>query len=186
MIISSQLQDKLKGKHILVDTCVLSYVSKNVERPEVEAFFTCLQKLGCPIITNDLVKLEFLRDSLNIEQWTEKKKFIERLCANSIHIKEEMISEAVIISNLYKRHRIEGVELTDLVNSSLLRSFLVNTVIVTTNHKHYPTLIHQRVGTVVVDNEKDILLMAFYGFNDTGYTEAFDKFFIRVEEKKRK
>ncbi len=180
-MLDSSLIEKIKGKHVLLDTCALSFVQNSIFEQHTEDLFNEIFQLHCPIVTNELIKIEFLRDSKSLSQARKKDSLIEALCEAAIPIRSEqnLFKEAVEISNIYQYRGVKGVELVDLLTSSFLKLYSSNLVLFTENHKDFPLLIHDRLGTVTLDKKQEISTFSFYSFNYKNFQECQKRFPVK-------
>lgn len=168
MIVNEELKEKLKLKTALFDTCILSIIRKNPEKPDVQGFLNMLNEVNFNPAINDLIKLEFLRDANHRDEYLERKEFLQELCEDlSLPIGDNIYLDAMLLSYIYVRHQNKGVDFVDLMNAALLKNYSGKhgLVLVTENHKDYPLSIHDRIGTVVLDLGKKLSVIGFYRIN---------------------
>jgi predicted nucleic acid-binding protein len=169
MQLSEDLKKELNFKTVLLDTCVLSTIRKNMENPIMQDFLNMLEDIDCHKSINDLIKLEFLRDANKFSEFLTRKLFIKELCENiSLRVDEEMYENAMKLSYIYVKHQLKGVELVDLMTSAFLKRYShgKGLILVTENHKDFSPLIHDRIGEVVFSFGKEWKTFGFYKINE--------------------
>ncbi len=169
MILDTELMQKLKLKTLLLDTCVLGKIRHNVKHPKIQDLLQDFDTTNCPLYLSDFIRIEFLRDSNSYKEAYSRKQVLEELCEDlSFPIKDSVFKEAVTLSCIYARKKIERIDFVDLITSALLKNFTSETnglVLVTTNHKDFPLAVHDRIGVVALDVEKEVISLGFYRVN---------------------
>ncbi len=165
MPLSEELKTKLAGKHILVDTCVLDAIRLHIKNSETQDFLNHLESINCPLVVHDFVKSEYLRDANKQSELITRKQLIDVLCKNfSLSFTQQMYQDAMVLSYIYVKHQHKGVELVDLMTSVILKNYAHSgsLALVTKNHHDFPLIVHDRLGTLVLDHGKELVTLGFY------------------------
>lgn len=180
MLLSDELKKKLENKHILLDTCVLGNILKAIKSGS-EAYNDLLSLFESesvvPVI-NQIINLEFLRDSKDMTQLRDKREFIGQICETSLLIDESILKHAVGLSNVYTTQtKSKHVDLGDLLNTGCLIKYNSNLVLMTENHKDFPLKVHDRIGHLTIDmGHEQLYTYSFYQINLESYQESIFRF----------
>lgn len=167
--------DSLRDKYLLLDTNVLIYLTKYP--PLMAGLLKAWEDAGITPILDDLVKFEFLRKAICPSEEIELKNFLQTIfkCSSvdiektQFPITDEIIKLSTGIANLYSwRLRNLHVELSDCFLAGEMRKYNQHhdqLFLATANHKHFPSLIFNRVGIEPVDAGDEIFTIGFYQFD---------------------
>lgn len=179
MLINESLHRQLVSKTILFDTCALGRIKINIKNPDVQLLLKEFGELKCPLAIHDLIKLEFLRDANKSTELAGRKSFIEALCQDlslSV-IPEQMYKQATLLSYIYVRYQLKNVGLVDLMTSVFLKQYShkQGLILVTENNIDFPLMVHNRIGTVVLDLGKTLSTLGFYKIDETKWKNELSK-----------
>ncbi len=163
VLYSENLISHLRNANVLLDNDFLSSLHQDKEYFRV--FFDLAKSKNSQIIIDPFTKLEFLRDSKNIEQRKTKKSFIELenffLPANIYYdLVRKQLDIALFLSDKYKgqatsqnKKNQQNTQCSPSTVDLLLaaRSMLqnsMNIIIITGNKKDYPSFLFDLIGTI--------------------------------------
>lgn len=171
---TKQLEESIKHKHILLDTCFIIKAHQYAETEFFDGLFSLLEKYECIPVINEFIKFEFLRGCQTREQIQTKTKFLEALSGFVMPIDKDVLDGAIDISNIYSNKRVDSKQISrvDCYLSSYLKKYPASLIMVTLNHPDYPLIIHDRFFVHTIDAGKEILTIGFYGFNTSNFEKC--------------
>ncbi|MFB6181953.1 MAG: type II toxin-antitoxin system VapC family toxin [Candidatus Magasanikbacteria bacterium] len=170
-----KIKSEIENKHILLDTNVCSAAEDYVGTDYFKDFFYFLEK-NAEILVNELVEFEFLRNSNSTDVLNYKEGILDEISEMTLQLPKNLVPEALDIAKIYFHQGEHGIEFVDCCLSAFLKKYENNLFLVTENHKDFPLIIHDRIGTHVIDTGKDIFTLGFYKFNSDKFEEQEKKF----------
>ncbi|MCL5784398.1 MAG: hypothetical protein M1142_03530 [Patescibacteria group bacterium] len=73
-----------------------------------------------------------------------------------------------------------NIDITDFYLAALLKNFKLGRkiLVISKDHRAFPTSIYDRKETFIVENETDVQVFGFYSFNENKYQKVLDKIIV--------
>lgn len=166
-----------QNKHVLVDTCVLSYIFKS---PDIFAeLLNEFAKVKCNICINVLLRLEFVRSAIGKAEKDKFDKFLneEFLTIPVDSVIYKMADELYPLYNYCGSIRNQRqVSVVDTISASFLKKYDDGLFLLTLDNSDYPLEILDRVKVGAIDAGKQILTWGIYRFNPVKFQEKMRRF----------
>lgn len=168
----SQPLQELAGKHLLVDTCVVSNIFSNPN--EFKSFLGILDVVDCKPTINDFIFLEFIRIA---KRATEKAALESFLKSDFRYLPctPDIFDNAQKLYPLYNHCRQvrnkNQISVVDALNVAYMKKYAQSLYLLTLDHGDYPLELVVRIQSGTIEIDTDILTWAIYKFNTTGYQE---------------
>ena len=176
----NRLENLLRNKHLLLDTCVLINFRKYQESSELKDFFQALSDSQCALITIDQVYCEFLKYAENKQEYLDLFEWLGHLVPYVLYpTKEDLYSTNQIYLALKSKNRAaaEHSSLEDLLLGSMLMKWPDKVYLATVNHKDFPTWLFDRIYLHAFDDRAgNVSAIGIYGFNVDKYMQLVKDF----------
>lgn len=159
-----ELTQRIKGKHILLDTGVIIRAFEFFQK--FEDFFRLLGSTNCIPVYFPLIEFEFIRGAHILEHRQKREEFLKSVSGVNMPFRtEQIMSDAIRIANCYAARKINNPSVVDCCIAAYIKQFSANLLLVTLNHKDFPLFLFDRIFIYPIDTETDIFPLAFYSFN---------------------
>ncbi|MFA5185632.1 MAG: type II toxin-antitoxin system VapC family toxin [Patescibacteria group bacterium] len=176
----NRLEDLLRNKHLLLDTCVLINFHKYQESPELKEFFKAISDSNCALITIDQVYCEFLKYADDRQEYLDLFEWLGNLVPDVLYpTKEDLYAtnQIYLALKVKKKNSAEHPSLEDLLLGSMLMKWPDKVYLATVNHKDFPTWFYDRVYLHAFDDRAgNVSAVGIYQFNVDKYVELIKDF----------
>lgn len=160
------MKDRLKNKHVLIDTC---FLSNTFLYPEKFLFFwDFLTEINCIPCINEFIYLEFIRIARTKTENQEISRFLQDKFFN-LPTDPKIYEYAKIIYPLYNFcgdiKNKKQVSVADAINVCYLKKHGNNLLLFTLDNNDYPLEILDRIDVGAIDLEKQVITWGIYQFN---------------------
>lgn len=161
--------------HILLDTNV--FIDAYDKPTSFSNIFDLLKQNNNVLFTINSVLLEFLKGSRSVEEFNKKKQFIVSIIDNDIFTLTKNVEDLALKLSLALLSSGGNTAPTDLYLGAMLNNFKASgkVLVMSKNHKDFPTTIFERVALINIENEKDIQIFAFYRFDQQHYDALIER-----------
>lgn len=172
-MIDQSLLKKIKKKTILVDTNLLLYYLRYKQEyyPLLEGFETN----DISLVTISPVKIEYYKGTNTNSQLKAKRELYRKTFDMTYPILDDIVKETFKISLAY-RDLAKSASSTDLLLAGTLKRFGSKLILLTRNHKDFPTTIFNRVGIINIELERSIHSYSLIQFSQTKYEKRIKAF----------
>ncbi|MDD3190818.1 MAG: PIN domain-containing protein [Candidatus Pacebacteria bacterium] len=148
------IEDRIKNKHLILDTNVLINASKYQEK--YFDFFDLLNKLDVKLVIDDSVKFEFLRGASTKENLLKNEDFLSKLNKAELIVTKEIFEMAREISNIYVRNirnSTQKISFVDCLIAGQMEKFneqKEQLFFATENNTDFPLLLFDRIYILLI------------------------------------
>lgn len=168
----SQISNQLTGYHIFLDTNV--FIDAYDKARNFSDLFNQLKNKNNTLLTINSVLLKFLRGSRSNQEYNKKKEFIHQIIDSVFTITKDAEDLALQLSLIYQSPG-NSTSVTDFYLAAVLGKYVEDRVcVMTKNHKDFPLALLDRIEKVLIENERDIQVFAFYKFNNEKYQRLIE------------
>jgi len=159
---AAELLSTLKDKHLLIDTSVFIDTSKSPS--EFRELISKLKSNGVVIVTLDVVKIEFLRGSIDSKSYKDKEELMNDIIDSVLPVNHK-----TIIENLYKltqqmKEDGKSASIIDLFLGATLMCYKKNLFLLTKNSRDFPTNIFSLSSIINISKRRTIQCYGVYNF----------------------
>lgn len=165
-----------KGKHVLIDTNIIIDAIKDAK--SFMPLFGELADIKAVPMLDEIVCFEFLRSATSNSEKKKMELFLKDIFGDPAMLvpDKNIIEEATKIAMVYRRHQSPSVDLTDCFLAAQAERYKNNLLILTKNHKDYPSCIFDCLGVFAMCGDKnEIHTIGLYGFNHDRYKSHLDR-----------
>jgi predicted nucleic acid-binding protein len=160
--LSPNFLQTIKGKWLLLDTCV--FIDTSLNPSSFLSLFNDLKTNGVTLLTIKPVLMEFVEGAADPIRFKEKSQIIDNIIEAYLPITEEIFEESL---NLIKDYGPDGKGLgvTDFLLGALLKKFKGNLFLFSKNTNDFLTNIFPVVSTANMIYRKGIHTYGVYSFS---------------------
>lgn len=167
----------ISGKHVLLDTNILIFISKNPV--QAERFLSELENINCvPVITN-IVAYEILCGARSRTERANLKNFISGFTV--LPSQSDDYLQVAELFNLYLAQKPDlkkQISYADCYNAYQMIKYGENLILITADLNDVPVKIFDRIHAAVIDSGDNVITLGYYKFSAQKYqkvSEAFEK-----------
>lgn len=175
-----RLRPNIQLKHLLVDTNFLIDVYKNPTVFEEILSFFLEEKIVLATIFP--VVAEFLRGISILKDYRKKKEYLDSIIQITLPIGPKIQED--ILRGIIPAYREKGglLSITDFLLAGVLMYYKNSPLILLTrNHRDFPTTIFDRIDVLPVEYEYEIQTFGFYRFSDSKFKKVLEDL-IKIDE----
>jgi len=164
LIHREDLLQSIKGKHLLLDTNV--FIDAFAHPKVFGDFFNELKSNDNVVVTLESVKIEFLTGSSNIEKYTQREEYMDKIIDAYLPITPDTLTKAF---QLITELGIDGssISVTDYQLGSCLKKYKKNICLITKNTSDFPQRVFSVLGVVNFPFNKGIQTYGFYYYEQS-------------------
>lgn len=145
--------DKIQRQHILIDTCfILNYMNADRDNcaHDYQKLISHLKKKENIFTTVPSVSIEYLKYITTLDQFKQKKDFIDGLIEYVLPLDKNILDDARLMTILYRQSG-KDVSANDFILAATLKKYYKHILLLTCDHKGFPTTIFDRELILTMD-----------------------------------